>query len=800
MNGIKINLKKFALFFSKHIKRIKILSVNKINDKIIIKFSYVGDLTPELIDSIGVLIKKELNNFVDEYNVELDSENNIKNENTSLSYGVIHLVMSNKVTIMEGKNNEPIFVKKFNEFINNLWKNSVEKRIVDEIYKYRKLISKDPEKGKQYLNDVYLNNKDLIDSNASLEFKNELSNLINEYKVDDQLNELEDHTKYFNKNVEKLYSDTSYFGESNNKKMKNKNLNLIKRIDDFFYIAESEEALSNWENYKREILKEKTVTTWEDYSKISSLKEEINMAAGLMRLHNLMPRAEKFLQKENYLYRPTNDYCYKVDMNLNPYADKEGSIYFDNEDSARLYADSSKGKYEYKGKSSIKESVELNEENDTDALDVKIYSTTGKLSKGQGTAIFNILKNQFQVTRDRIKVNASQSEIFVKGLELSNLVPLDRKLKGVDKSLDVKTAGFYSDDKYFNAEKGEYTLSESTQLNELNLDTYAKVMDNTDSHPYDSPGKNKDKRASANSNAKELFVREFYKTFPKEQTKINLIGKKSGQKYFLTFSRINLKSNFTNYDLIFTINNKYNDNITISNPLYISSNDLRKISEEPLQITSDSKKIINNMFSYGLSKSKTNKGDIDEGLLLSESDNEDSHIKPYEDWKELKDTDVLTEDTTTADMAIPDMPIIKRIDETTFKTSYKNETPELINGKEFESKLMKFDPYKNASNIVAGSKTKIKTKFDCLYETYSIKEHNLKEKKVDKFNVIIENDYKERKIVSFNKKDFAKFIFESRQPDVRFIKEGKFDYYRYMDNQTFGSTNSLIREYFDSKS
>lgn len=742
-----INLKRFASYLERLNNGIglKVYSIKRdetYKDAYNLKFTSEYELRSWQMSMIEDQIEESIGKYLYDISVERDSEANIENDNDSLYYGIISLGFQiRQARIVESEEEASVFARKFDDFISNLWKNDVEKKIIRNVYKYRQRIKKDPEKGKQYLNDLYTNNKDLIDSNASKEFKDELSKLINDYKGDDQLNELQDHTKYFNNKTEKLYSDASYFGESINKnKMKNNNLELIKRLDKFFYLSENNDALNHWEEYKRNILKESNIETWEEYAKISSLKEEVNTATGLIRLHNLTPRADLFLKTENYLYRPTKEYCYKVDMVMNPYADKEGNIYFDNEDTAKQYADSSRGKYEYVGKEKIKEAKYKS--------DKKFDKVMGEY--GDGTLKTNTGK---KVTDQKQSVAIAYSE------------------SGKDKvnECDCEDEAHLQPFEQWSEMKDNEEL-----LHELDLKTYANAMDKTENYPMSS-GKEGKSKNKINHLSRELFEREFYKSYPINDTKIIFIGKETNREYILSFKKLKFNTNYTNYDLIFNTEN--NLDIFIKNPLYIEPNDLRKIAKEKLKISGESKKLINKMFDYGFSGQHTNKSDIDESEILSE-------------------------ETSTADMAIPAMPItpiVKRIDEVTFDTSKKAESPEMVSDGKFEKKLMSYDPYKGASNIVGGSKTEIKKKYDCLFENYSIKGHNLNDKKVDKFSVLIENDYKQSNIISFKKKDFAKYVFENRNTSS-YIKEGKFDYFRYMNNQTYGSTHALIKEYFENKS
>jgi len=261
--------------------------------------------------------------------------------------------------MIQESHDESIFVKKFKKFVNHLWSNDIELSLVKKILSYKNAIIKDPEKGKEYLQDFFNENQTLIDSNCSNEFKDELNKLINEYKTEDSLNELVDTTAYFNKKTKKNYSDSSYISENKNLNKMSSNLNLLKKIDEFFYISDNDKVLKEWENFKDNILKNSNV----EYNNKKNLKESLEVAKSLLNMNSLMPGIEKFLCaniKENYLYRPTKDYCYKVSLQSNPYADKEGTIYFDDEGTAKTYANTSKGKYNYIGKSSVNESEDIN--------------------------------------------------------------------------------------------------------------------------------------------------------------------------------------------------------------------------------------------------------------------------------------------------------------------------------------------------------------------------------------------------------------------------------------------------------
>lgn len=115
-----------------------------------------------------------------------------------------------------------------------------------------------------------------------------------------------------------------------------------------------------------------------------------------------------------------------------------------------------------------------------------------------------------------------------------------------------------------------------------------------------------------------------------------------------------------------------------------------------------------------------------------------------------------------------------------------------------ENSESKMDPYKNASNIVKGSKTQIKKRHSILEGEYRIKNYNIKDKGVDKYSVLVENVNHQQEVVSFAKKDFAKFIFENCSTK-QYIKEGKFDYHSYISSKPYSFINTLLESYFSSK-
>lgn len=93
-------------------------------------------------------------------------------------------------------------------------------------------------------------------------------------------------------------------------------------------------------------------------------------------------------------------------------------------------------------------------------------------------------------------------------------------------------------------------------LNELNIDTYANLMDRTEGYPWKtflSNDKDKsnprtiyNKHNRINHLSRKRFEEEFYKEFPQGSVEI-----KTSEGEFV-FKSIKFNTNYTNYDLIFT--------------------------------------------------------------------------------------------------------------------------------------------------------------------------------------------------------------------------------------------------------
>lgn len=144
-------------------------------------------------------------------------------------------------------------------------------------------------------------------------------------------------------------------------------------------------------------------------------------------------------------------------------------------------------------------------------------------------------------------------------------------------------------------------LKTFNELNELNVSTYADLMNKTYDYPwvkYFSKNPDKDinpkelgnQQGRINTLAKNRFVEEFYKEFSQETISINT----SKGKYI--FDSIKFKTNYTYYDLIFKGKGDYDldDYLWImpdNNNYYIDKKDLKIIDDK-------SDKIIREMLKY----------------------------------------------------------------------------------------------------------------------------------------------------------------------------------------------------------
>jgi hypothetical protein len=160
-------------------------------------------------------------------------------------------------------------------------------------------------------------------------------------------------------------------------------------------------------------------------------------------------------------------------------------------------------------------------------------------------------------------------------------------------------------------------LNESVeQINELDMNTYAKARDNTDLFPYTQQWDKKDdpralgkRKQSVNKLSGERFMQEFRNKYANAQ--LILVNTKTGTKHALTFNDLKFNNNGTSYSLIF--NHENNPAIWVEKQghkgkrsYYISDHDFKRaaefIGENPadLKIADESNALLLQMVDYGV--------------------------------------------------------------------------------------------------------------------------------------------------------------------------------------------------------
>jgi len=144
---------------------------------------------------------------------------------------------------------------------------------------------------------------------------------------------------------------------------------------------------------------------------------------------------------------------------------------------------------------------------------------------------------------------------------------------------------------------------------ELSINKYANLMDRTENYPWSGfmatgdTKKKADKMGRINNASNKRFLEEFYKLYTKGEIKIYFSDRYA--EYELSFFDLKFNTNYTNYDLIFKTES--GKSVWIKNPFYIEKIDLEKISLLEVTIKPESKKLVNEMFNYGLSGDKIEK-------------------------------------------------------------------------------------------------------------------------------------------------------------------------------------------------
>ncbi len=159
----------------------------------------------------------------------------------------------------------------------------------------------------------------------------------------------------------------------------------------------------------------------------------------------------------------------------------------------------------------------------------------------------------------------------------------------------------------------------TSKINELSLDTYATAMDRTERYPWADmlAGDNKDakaragKQANVNGLARQQFEKQWRQNFVGQ--KINFVGKKTGNNYSFPVYGLKFNANYTNFDIL--LQAEQNSLIWIKNPLYIDKHDLTKIAPEPVSLDPNSRKLLDTMFGFGLSKQHAGQNHIGESFV-----------------------------------------------------------------------------------------------------------------------------------------------------------------------------------------
>ena len=135
------------------------------------------------------------------------------------------------------------------------------------------------------------------------------------------------------------------------------------------------------------------------------------------------------------------------------------------------------------------------------------------------------------------------------------------------------------------------------KFNELNLDTYARVMDRTDNFPMKvSEPEVFSKIQSKNSLARHHFIKNWNNKYL--NTKINFIGERSNNIYEFYVVKLKFNTNYTNFDILVKDSD---DNMISIKPLLYFDNEPYFLREK-IKIDESSKELLLNMFDYGVQK------------------------------------------------------------------------------------------------------------------------------------------------------------------------------------------------------
>jgi len=166
-------------------------------------------------------------------------------------------------------------------------------------------------------------------------------------------------------------------------------------------------------------------------------------------------------------------------------------------------------------------------------------------------------------------------------------------MRRFDKNQNIAKANLLLEQRYLES-KGlinKIKRIDESEINELELSTYAKSMNKTEDYPWIGFVGNKVKAGkyeNINTLAKDLFSREFNK-------KYNNVSIKNGNTIF-KFTGVRFNTNYTNYSLIFKNDSNRNELLFIqydkSNGYYVDEHEFQDNFDE------ESKNILKDMLQY----------------------------------------------------------------------------------------------------------------------------------------------------------------------------------------------------------
>ena len=570
---------------------------------------------------------------------------------------------------------------------------------------------------------------------------------------EDQLNELQDHTPYFNKDVKKLITEMEDFktklvkdvnelypgcevfqlGEykpiqnilddkiilinSNGsksgikisdiqrngvlikegvEKLKNKDPEFIlARLDEFFYTCSSERALSQWTKFKEGLFsKTDNAKDWLEYLENSNSdgKSEIDTAIQIANLNGMDSILEDFFQLKEAMESRNENYLYRADNDHKFQVKLFANVYGLNSGNTIYFTDEDTAKdYEYKNKNKCE--------------------YIGKTTLKEGISKEEEFKEAEETLIEKLKnfdwfYMAKENDSFSDGaVEEKNLSDLVKK---VDFLSGKKKIGTKLYNKYCQY-PGKKEIKESAHYNKMKEDNESEL--GRDVISFLDKNYPEERFTIQDQQNEVLLQYEYWNELPED------IYKEISKKF-----KINLELNNRENGA------EYYYEISGKQPVLIDN-----LNEEKKKIDR-----------FAQMKQE-----------IEETKEELENPKPESMKQEL------TEENTTADM-----------------TSYLSGP-----GKEGMKRVQNYDPYANAGNIVKGTHTE-----------FMIKEHNLNDKNSENIQILLEDNFFKKKKLQSTKKDFSKFIVENCDVDAE-----NFNYDEYLNSRTDSFKKLIIKEYLKTK-